>query len=128
MQEIVKVAFLGIMGVLLAAQWKAQKQEYGVIIGVACGVIIFGYVLRQAAIMVVQLDRIKAAIGNSGDYLNMLLKLVGITYVCEFSAAICTDAGYRAVGSQIEILGKVTILLTGLPIIFAVLDRIEKLI
>ena len=42
MQELVKVAFLGVAGVLLAVQFKGQKPEYGIYIGLAISILIFG--------------------------------------------------------------------------------------
>ena len=43
MQELIKIAFLGVAGVLLAIQFKAQKPEYGIYIGLAAGILIFCY-------------------------------------------------------------------------------------
>lgn len=52
------------------------------------------------------------------------MKVVGITYLCEFSAGICKDAGFAAVSDQIEILGKLSVLFAGLPILLTVIRQI----
>ena len=44
----------------------------------------------------------------------------------EFSAGICKDAGYQAVAGQIEVLGKLSVMFAGLPILFAVIDQIQN--
>ena len=49
-------------------------------------------------------------------YLVILVKLIGIAYICEFAASISKDAGYSAVASQIELLGKLTMLVVSLPV------------
>ena len=54
-----------------------------------------------------------------------MLKVIGITYVCEFSSGVCRDAGYQAVAGQIEVLGKLTVMFAGLPILFAVIEQIH---
>ncbi|MDE5802672.1 MAG: stage III sporulation AC/AD family protein, partial [Lachnospiraceae bacterium] len=59
-------------------------------------------------------------------YLGTLLKIVGITYICEFSAGICKDAGFAAVAGQIEVLGKLAVMFAGLPVLFAVLEQIQS--
>ena len=55
-----------------------------------------------------------------------MLKVIGITYICEFSSGICKDAGYQSVAGQIEILGKLTVMFSGLPILFAVIEQIQS--
>ena len=44
--EIVKIAFIGIVGILLAVPLKSYKAEYGIYIGIAVCLIIFGYAIR----------------------------------------------------------------------------------
>ena len=125
MQEIVKVAFLGIVIVLLAVQFKSVKAEYSIYIGLALGILLFGYGFRQIGVIRRQFEKLWDALGAAGRYLGIILKVIGITYVCEFSASICRDAGYQAVAAQIEILGKLSVMFAGLPILFAVIEQIE---
>lgn len=126
MTEIIKVGLLGIVGVILAVQMKAHKPEYGIYIGFAVGILIFCYVLQQVEAVVAQLGRIQRYLGESKSYLSVLLKVIGITYICEFSAGICKDAGYGSVADQIEILGKLSVMFAGLPILFAVIEQIQS--
>ncbi len=126
MQELVKVAFLGVAGVLLAVQFKGQKPEYGIYIGLAISILIFGYAVRQVEIVTAQFGKLRSYLGGAESYLTILLKVIGITYICEFSAGICKDAGYQAVAGQIEVLGKLSVMFAGLPILFAVIDQIQN--
>ena len=125
MQELIKIAFLGVAGVLLAIQFKAQKPEYGIYIGLAAGILIFSYTVRQVAAVMAQLGQLKAYLGGEETYLAVLLKVIGITYICEFSADICKDAGYGTVAGQIEVLGKLSVMFAGLPVLFAVISQIQ---
>lgn len=126
MAEIIKVGLLGIVGVILAVQFKAQKPEYGIYIGFAISILIFCYVLQQVEAVVSQLNLIQKYLGDTRSYLSILLKVIGITYICEFSAGICKDAGYGSVADQIEILGKLSVMFAGLPILFAVIEQIQS--
>lgn len=125
MGEIIKVGMLGIVGVLLAIQFKSLKTEYSMYIGFAIGILIFGYVLRQVEAVMGQIAFIRKYLGDAQGYLAILLKVVGITYICEFSAGICKDAGFHAIADQIEILGKLSVMFAGLPILFAVIEQIQ---
>lgn len=125
MQELVRVGFLGIAGVLLAVQFKGHRPEYSIYIGLGVGILIFSYAIRQVEAVIGQLERIRGYLSGAESYLSILLKVIGITYICEFSAGICKDAGYQAVAGQIEILGKLSVMFAGLPILFAVIEQIQ---
>lgn len=126
MQDLVRVVFLGIAGVMLALQFREGKAEYGVYIGLAVGLLIFGYALKQVSVAMGQLERLRSYLGGADGYLAVLLKVIGITYICEFGADICKDAGYRTVAGQIEALGKLAVLFAGLPVLFAVIEQIQS--
>lgn len=125
MEAIVKVGILGILGVLTAIQFKSVKPEYATYIGVALGLLIFGYTVQQLRTMISSLSWLKDLFEGSGGYLTILMKVVGITYLCEFSAGICKDAGYGAIAEQIEVLGKLSVMFAGLPILLAVVEQIQ---
>lgn len=126
MTVLIKIAFLGIAGVLLAIQFRGSKSEYATYIGLAVGMIIFFFSIRQVEAVTAQFSRIKSYLNGAEEYLSILLKVIGITYICEFSSGICKDAGYQAVAGQIEVLGKLTVMFSGLPILFAVIEQIQS--
>ena len=61
---------------------------------------------------------------GSGAYFGILFKVIGITYLCEFCAGLCRDAGYQAIAAQVELFGKVTVLLAGMPVLLSLIDTI----
>lgn len=125
MEEIIKVGILAVLVVLVAIQFKGTKPEYSIYIGIALGLFIFGYVVSQLQTMLGSLAWIKNLFEGSKDYLAILIKVIGITYLCEFTAAICKDAGYGTVADQIEVLGKLSVMFAGLPILLAVVEMIQ---
>ena len=64
---------------------------------------------------------------NNYSYLTVLLKAVGATYACEFCAGICKDAGYGGIAGQVEMLGKLYILLAGMPVLLLLLENIQAI-
>ena len=81
---------------LIALQFKANKPEYGMYIGFAISILIFFYGLKQVQAVMQQFDIISGFLGESQEYLTIILRVIGVTYICEFSAGICKDAGYSA--------------------------------
>lgn len=128
MSELIKIAFLGIAGVLVAIQFKSVKPEYATYVGLAVSLIIFAFILRQVGALLYQFARVKEYLGGAEEYLTILLKVIGITYICEFSAGVCRDAGYQSVAGQIELLGKVSVMFAGIPILFATIEKIQQLL
>ncbi|MCI9231018.1 SpoIIIAC/SpoIIIAD family protein [uncultured Acetatifactor sp.] len=126
MTELVKVGFLGIAGVLLAVQFRGSKPEYASYIGLAVSIIIFCFSMRQMETITGQFMKIRSYLSGSEEYLSILFRVIGITYICEFSSDICRDAGYQAVAGQIEVLGKLVVMFAGLPILFAVIEQIQS--
>ena len=124
--EVVKIALLGVIGVLFAVFFRTVKAEYGVYIGVLAALLIFWYTVRSLALFMEEMQVLQEFIRQDRGFFVILLKIVGITYICEFCAGICKDAGYGAVGGQIEIFGKVMVLLTGLPILLSVIRTIQN--
>ena len=72
------------------------------------------------------LEKLKECLPVDGSYITTLLKMIGITYIAEFSSGICKDAGYGSLGSQIEIFGKLSVLAVSMPILLALLDTVQQ--
>lgn len=124
--EIIKIGLLGIAAVLLAVQFKTQKPEYSLYIGIGAAVLVFSYTFRFLSQLLSQISALQGFFDGNGSYLKTLFKIVGITYVCEFSAGICKDAGFSSVAGQIEVMGKLSVMFAGLPILLAVLEQIRN--
>lgn len=125
--EIIKIGFIGIVGILLAVPLRSYKAEYGVYIGIAVCLVIFGYAAQYFAGILSAMEQLRGYLENNYSYLTLLLKAVGATYACEFCAGICKDAGYGGIAGQVEMLGKLYILLTGMPVLMVLLESIQSI-
>lgn len=122
---IVTIGIVGITAVLLAVQMKSMKGEYGTYLAAAAGCFIFFYGVSKMQTIFDAIRRVQDMIQVNPVYLTTLLKMTGITYIAEFSSGICKDAGYGAIGNQIEIFGKLSILAVSMPIVLALLEMME---
>ena len=125
---IIQAAALGIIAVVLAVQMKALRPEYSVYIILAAGVIIAFLGISRVEVILDTVRTIGVSIGVKHLYMGTLLKMVGITYIAEFSANICKDAGYSALATQIEMFGKLSILAVSAPVLLALLETIQRFI
>ncbi len=123
--DVIKVAVLGIMGVILALQIKSGKSEYGFYIAFAVGMVLFSFSLSGIRGMLDGISLLRAYAGAGDESFRILMKVIGITYICEFCSDLCKDAGYGTIAGQIEIFGKLSVLAAGLPLLLAVMERIR---
>ena len=124
--NIVQVGILGVAGILLAVQLKQEKSEVAVYLSIGISLLIFFGILDSLEVLVSTVREISSFIQIDNSYLMTLIKMLGITYIAEFSAGLCKDAGYTAIGGQIEMFGKLTILVLSLPILLALLRTIQE--
>ena len=122
--DILKIAMIGMAGVCLAIPLKSYKAEYGMLISLGTCVCIFIYLVTKLEIVVEYIGRIETVLNLDGGYIRLMIKMMGITYVAQFAAEICKYAGYGAVGSQIELFGKVSILFVSMPVLLALLQTV----
>lgn len=125
--EIVRIGILGVIGVMLALQFKSTKPEMGLYLGIVICLILFALSIDSLYLLLERVRGLERYLKGNGNYLGVLFKAVGITYVCEFCAAICKDAGHGAIAGQIEIFGKLSVLLMGMPVLAAVIENINAI-
>ena len=124
--SVLTIGILGIAGALLAVELKGLKGEYGIYLVAAVGLVIFFYGITKLKTVIETIRQVQSYIRLNRMYLEVLLKMIGITYIVEFSSGICKDAGYGSLGSQIEIFGKLSVLAVSMPILLALLDTVQQ--
>lgn len=120
----IQIALLGVVGTLLALQFKSGKSEYGICVSLAVSLFLFLCMLSRLEIFVRTVKKIANYIKLDAGQMGILLKMAGVTYVAEFASGICKDAGYQNIAVQIEIFTKLTILAIGMPVLLALLELI----
>ncbi len=113
-----------IIAIVLALSLKSRNPEISSIISISICVIIIGMCVGRIKTIINAMDKLYGYIRLEQGYLSILLKLIGIAYVCEFASGISKDAGYSAVSSQIELVGKLTMLTVSLPVLMQVINTI----
>lgn len=123
--SIVQVGIIGVVGTLLAIQFKSGKSEYGIYISIVLSLVIFISIIGHLEVIMDAMRTVGGYIDMDTAYIATLIKMLGITYVAEFSSAVCKDAGYQTIAQQIEIFGKLAVLVLSLPILMALLNTIK---
>ena len=123
--SMMQIGILGVAGALLAIQLKQVKSEFAVYLCVAIGILIFMSLAGHLRTIIDTVKEFTKTINLDHGYITILLKMLGITYVAEFSSGICKDAGFQTIASQIEIFSKISILVLSMPILVALIQTIQ---
>lgn len=124
--NMIQIGILGVIGVLFAVQLKQEKSEVAIYLCIVISLIIFVGIMEHMEQLVGAMREIGNYIQIDSSYITTLIKMLGITYLAEFSSGICKDAGYQSIATQIEMFGKLTILVLSLPILLALLRTIQE--
>ena len=110
------IGIMGIVVVLMAIQFKSIKPEYGIMISVVGCTFIFLYSLVRVNEIVEMVERLAGITSISREYIKIILKITGVTFISEIASDIAKDCGYQAVANQVQIFGKLSVFLQSLHI------------
>ena len=106
---------------------RQQKSEYALYISLAGAVLILVFLAGRLAAVMETIQKIEAYIRIDSAMVKILVKMIGITYVAEFATGICRDAGFGALGNQIEMFARLSLMAVSVPVLLALLETVEGL-
>lgn len=122
---MIKIAAIGVAAAVLAAWVKTVKTEYALWITLATGVFLGLSVIMKLETIVEELRFLQGYFAEYASYIKLLIKIIGITYLAEFSSDLCKDAGANTLASQVELFGKLSILVLCMPIMTSLLETVD---
>ena len=125
---MLKTALLGILTIIIAMAMKQGKAEYATFVSFTGCILIAWIAVRILEGITGSLERLERLLHLDMEYVALLMKMIGVTYLSEFASSLCKDAGYSAVAGQIELVGKLTILTIGMPIVLALFELMVDMV
>ena len=125
---MLKTALLGILTIIIAMAMKQGKAEYATFVSFTGCILIAWIAVRLLEGITGSLERLERLLHLDMEYVALLMKMIGVTYLSEFASSLCKDAGYSAVAGQIELVGKLTILTIGMPIVLALFELMVDMV
>lgn len=126
--NIVSVLAIGLVGAFFAVFLKQYKPEYALVVTVITAV----YITVSAIGWVVPvISEIKGILDNANisySSLVILLKAIGICYITQLASDVCKDSGQAAVASKIELVGRIALCVSAIPLYRDVLSLVETII
>lgn len=126
--EIFKVLILGIVISLLAVFLKSIKPEYSLVCVIVGSVILLFYIVNAMTDIFDFFGDVVNKTGIDKNLFSLLLKIIGIGYLVEFSAGVCMDSGNSSIANKVLVAGKVIIFLLSMPIIQNLFETVLSLL
>ncbi len=122
--EIVRIVLIGIVAGVLVVTIKQKQPEIALQVSIIAGLIIFIYVLDY---IVIAIDYMKDLVNKYNipyESITVVLKIIGIAYICEFAVQILKDTGENSLANKVEIAGRVFIVVLSLPVLSSFMNMV----
>ncbi len=126
--EIFKIIAIGIITTIAVLVVKQTKPEIAVFIGLAGSLLIIFEIINALSSVFLMFNSIITKTGVSNELFGVLLKIIGVGYLTEFSASLCADCGSSSIADKIMLGGKIVILILAMPIFFSIINIITGLL
>lgn len=123
-----KLCGFGIMAALLCATVRQLKPESAVFVNIAAGIMIVIAAVKALAPSVTAMGELADSAGINGSLTEILMKALAISYITTLSADCARDAGEAALGSKLELAGRVSIAALSLPVFTQLAEIVTEMI
>ena len=126
--DILTICISAIVAVILSITIKKHNAEISTMLSVGAGIIIFIVILSVISPVIEQIKELGRVANIGNDYTNILIKALGICFICQFTSDACKDASQTALASKVELAGKLMIVTLALPMMQEILTIAISLI
>lgn len=125
---MVKIIIVVLICALISVLLKTYKPEIAIFFTLAVSLFVLFYLVQELNEIVGVLKTFGEKAKIPSVYMGILLKMVGISYLTEFASSLCKDAGQGTLGTNIEIVARVSMLILSIPVLKSILDFIEAIL
>lgn len=125
--NILTICGAAVVTAVLAVTLRSQSPHSAMLLSVAAGAVIILSVLKNLPDTLSGLQGILRDGGIDTADIAILLKVMGICFVTEFTCDCVTEAGLLSLSTNISFAGKIMVLLTALPFFQRIIDVISSL-
>lgn len=126
--EIVQIVGIGLVTMIASLLLKQIKPEYAMLVVICGSVLLLLMTMNYLTQVVGVFNIIVQKTGLSSNLFAIIIKIIGIGYLTEFTANLCLDSGMSGLGDKVLLAGKLLIFVMSLPIIYNIIDIIMELL
>ena len=115
--ELIRIIGVALVTALAALFLKSSKPELAFAVTIAGAVIILLFIVDMLAASFQIFSEIAEKTGIDSSLVRIIIKIVAIGYLVEFSAGVIEDFGSKSIADKLVLAGKVIIFAVSIPII-----------
>lgn len=125
---LTKIIFIALITLVLSITISKFNSEFKVYITVIFGILVLILVFSELKSYIQVFLDIFNKYNIKIENFSIVLKIVGIAYLCDFISLLCKDLNHEAIGKKVEMAGKLIILIYSVDVIKLFLDQILLLV
>ncbi|MBQ3266240.1 MAG: hypothetical protein IJH07_10745 [Ruminococcus sp.] len=125
--DIIAICGAAIITTVLAVMLRTQSPHSAMLLSICSGAVIILSLLKNIPDLLSGVRSMLADGGIDVSDFTILLKVLGICFVTEFTCDCVTEAGLLSLSTNISFAGKILVLMTALPLFQHILDVIVSL-
>lgn len=122
--DIFKITAFAVCGAVLSLLIKEYKPSIAICIGIICALFLFFEVMSQINYIFTSALSIADNLSVNRQYIDTIIKITGVSCIARFGTEICRDAGQNAIAANLELAGKIIIVVLSLPLLISVINLI----
>ncbi len=115
--ELIKIAAVGVVCSLVVVYLKNSDSQLAGLATVASGVLLLILTVGYAADFLSLLTSLGDYAQTGGQVVKIVIKILGISYLVEFTADVIDDMGLKSVSDKVVLAGKILIITAAFPVI-----------
>ena len=122
-----KVVIIAIFAVITISLIKQIKSEFAIALSVGVSVVLMLMLFDELFNVVQTFYNLSDKAQVDSGIFSIVIKVVGIGYLAEFTNNVCVDANCKSVGDKVILASKIAILLCALPIVESLFELLFSL-
>ncbi len=119
---------ISVCGLIFILSVKNTRPEMGLLLSIAVGLAVIFMGIPYVKEVLFGMEKIAQKVSFGGGLLEPLFKTVGICFLSQIASELCRDAGERALGMKVELVGKAMICAITVPMMSSLLDMIISIV
>lgn len=128
MNDFIKAVLCALIALILYLTIEKQSKEIAIVLGIISCIMICSCTIIFLQPIITFINYLQD-IGNIDvEYIDVILRCVGIGILAEIVTPICVDAGNASLGKTLQLTAGVSVLWLGLPIFSKLIELIEDIL
>lgn len=126
--NIVAICMAALTAAVFALLLRRTNSTTALLLTAACSIALLISLLGAASSVISTVNNIVSATGISAGYIAILLKVIGICLLTEFTANTCRESGSQSLAANVTLAGKLLVTVTALPLYTDILNTVLSIL